>query len=65
MDETPHQPHNKLLYRAAAVALLFVGVGVFYYFVVFLPHQANLKAQQEQAALEQQQAQRVAQQRAE
>jgi hypothetical protein len=55
MEEPPHNSNQRTLFRAVAGTLLLIGFGVFYYLVIFLPHQASLKAQQEQAALEQKQ----------
>jgi hypothetical protein len=55
MEEPPHNPYQKTLFRALAGTLLLIGFGVFYYFVIFLPHQASVKAQKQQAALDQQQ----------
>lgn len=48
-------PHHKILYAGIVGALLLIGVGVFYYLVIFLPHETTLSAQQEQAALQREQ----------
>ncbi len=53
-----------MLYQGIAGALLLIGAGVFYYLVIFLPHESTLKAQQDKAALQQQAAAQERQQAA-